>query len=48
MPPITTWINRTTGTPVNSMYLVAALYLLAGVVLLYTMRPAPTRRLAMA
>lgn len=48
MPSITTWINTTTGTPVNSMYLVVTLYLLSGLILLYVFRPATSVRLAMA
>jgi MFS family permease len=48
MPSITTWINTATGTPVNSMYLVIALYLAAGGILLYVLRPAASTRLAMA
>ena len=39
MPTITTWLNTTTGTPVNSMYLVIALYVVAGATLGYVMRP---------
>jgi len=39
MPTITTWINTTSGTPVNSMYLVIALYVVAGAILGYVMRP---------
>jgi D-galactonate transporter len=48
MPLITTSINTATGTPVNSMFLVIALYLLAGATLAYVMRPAGSPRLATA
>ncbi|HEV8096796.1 MAG TPA: MFS transporter [Burkholderiales bacterium] len=49
MPTITTWLNTTTGTPVNSMYLVIALYVMAGAILGYVMRPvAAVPRLAPA
>src|SRR5215472_7220398 len=39
-PPVTTAINASTGSPVYSMYLVAALYLLSGILLLVTVRAA--------
>lgn len=48
LPPITTWITTTTGSPVSSMYVVAALYVVAGAVLVYVMRPAGSPRLAIA
>jgi nitrate/nitrite transporter NarK len=48
MPSITTWINTTTGTTVNSMYLVIALYVFAGAMLTWILRPAGRERLAMA
>ena len=48
MPSITTWITTTTGTPVNSMYLVIALYVFAGAMLTWILRPAGQARLAMA
>lgn len=38
-PPITTAINTATGSPVMSMYLVTALYLLSGAIFLYILRP---------
>jgi len=44
MPSVTTWINTTTGTPVNSMYLVIGLYLTAGASLIAVLpRPAGAR-----
>jgi D-galactonate transporter len=48
LPLITTSINTATGTPVSSMFLVIALYLLAGATLAYVMRPAGSARLATA
>jgi len=44
MPSVTTWINTTTGTPANSMYLVIALYLTAGAILIVVLRPSASRR----
>ena len=43
-PSVTTAINAATGNPVNSMYLMVALYLLAGAVLLLSMKPARNGR----
>ncbi|HJQ61121.1 MAG TPA: MFS transporter [Vineibacter sp.] len=48
LPVVTTWINTATGTPVNSMYLVIALYAVAGAILAYVMRPVDSARLAVA
>jgi len=48
MPSVTTWINTTTGTPVNSMYLVIVLYLAAGAILTVALRPPANTRLAIA
>ena len=48
-PPVTGAINAATGNPVNSMYLVIALYVLAGALLMATIRVARVRtRLAAA
>ena len=38
-PPVTTYINTATGSPVMSMYLVTSLYLLSGAIFLYVLRP---------
>ena len=43
MPSITTWLNTTTGTPVNSMYLVIVLFAVAGMILALALRPAAAR-----
>ena len=40
MPSITTWINSSTGNSTNSMYLVVALWLVAGLILLRIIQPA--------
>ena len=40
MPTIVTWLNTTTGSPVNSMYLVIVLYGVAGTILALALRPA--------
>ncbi len=41
MPVLTAWINSTTGSSTASMYLVMALWLLSGVILMLAVRPAP-------
>ena len=46
MPSITTWLNTSTHSPVTSMYLVIALFLLSGALLTLVMRPAAHSQLA--
>jgi D-galactonate transporter len=48
VPSITTWINTTTGTPVNSIYFIIALYVLSGAILTFVLRPNAEVRLATA
>jgi D-galactonate transporter len=48
MPSIAAWMTATTGSPVNTMYLVIVLHLVAGGLLLYVMRPVVSPRLATA
>ncbi|WP_399696915.1 MFS transporter [Xenophilus sp.] len=50
MPPLTAWINTSTGSPAASMYLTMGLWLLAGVILMRAIRPAaaPAARLVPA
>jgi D-galactonate transporter len=40
MPAVTAWINSATGTPVASMLLVIALWMVSGLILLRVIRPA--------
>lgn len=47
-PTINGLIVRSTGDNIYSMYFVMALYLLSGLLLLLSVRPAPSARLAMA
>ncbi|MCC8979593.1 MFS transporter [Bradyrhizobium acaciae] len=47
-PSINGMIVRSTGDNIYSMYFVMALYVLSGLLLLLSMRPAPAARLAMA
>ena len=44
MPSVSIWINTTTGTPANSMYLAITLYLTAGAILIVVLRPSASRR----
>ena len=44
MPVLTTWTTTTTGSSTASMYLVMAVWLLSGVVLMSAIRPAPQPR----
>ena len=39
MPSVVAWVNTHTGTPVASLYLVAALWLVSGVILMMAVRP---------
>ncbi|MFT4243192.1 MAG: MFS transporter [Acidovorax sp.] len=51
MPSVVSFVNTSTGTPVASLYLVAALWLVSGVILMLAVRPraaAPSARLAAA
>ena len=47
-PSIVASINSATGTPVTSMILVAILWIAAGLMLTFILRPAPATRFAMA
>lgn len=48
MPSVVAFVNRTTGTPVASLYLVAGLWLVAGVLLMAVVKPKPLMRPAFA